>query len=134
VATVPEGRTRFAVPNCDEHQSCRDVAALLIGEHLPMPYPREVALRGMGLRDKVHPYDVQATVHADRDTAEKFAAANRDHFGHPCWTATVDGKGVLVVDLREALTAQGGPIVDPDLPDDWLPTGGEAQRWHPGGR
>jgi hypothetical protein len=44
-----------------------------------------------------------AFVHADDESAERSAKANREQYGHPSWVEWRNGIAVSVVDLRPAI-------------------------------
>lgn len=77
-----------------------------------------LALRTAGLRADVHPRDVFASCYRDAVAAEAFAAANREHYGHPTLAVmTVEGGILGIVDLRPSLREVGVDLTDPALPD-----------------
>jgi hypothetical protein len=101
--------------SCTDHASCQMASAARVpgGESMD----RDAALRILGLRDEVHPDDVYAYVITDPAIVALSRAVNREHYGHPSWTATVEGAGTLVVlDFRPVLAESGIDPTDPGKP------------------
>lgn len=104
--------------HCAEHTACLRLRTIRPPPGKRFPGGEAAALRHLGLRDQVHPIDVWATVYLDPEAARVYAAADFAHFGHPTWTAPVEGGGTLVViDLRPGLIAHGAKVADPTWDD-----------------
>jgi hypothetical protein len=72
------------------------------------------ALRRLGLRGTVHPDDVVAFLYPTQEAADAFAAANREHYGHPdLGSFPVPGGVIGVSDMRHCLRV----VTDPAKPD-----------------
>lgn len=92
------------------------------------PISKGDALRALGVRGEIHPYDVSPPMlYPDMRTALLFKRANREGHGNDViGPREVDGLGILSVnDLRPfLLTLNDGSTpalypTDPSLPDDW---------------
>jgi hypothetical protein len=90
--------------------------ALVARHGKPETTDRAAALRLLGKRSEIHPYDVVAYIYASRESAEGFAASNLEHHGYPSLGITETAQGWLgIIDLRPGSVR----VTDPAESDDW---------------
>jgi len=90
---------------------------------VPSPGVRQLdsarALRHLGLRDQIHPYDAFVFAFPDREAFEASAKRDREINGHDVLGPYETEAGVVgICDIRPQLRAHGLAAIDPALPDD----------------